>query len=1305
MWKVRELADKVTNVVMNYTEVEAKVREATNDDAWGPTGALMLEVAQATFTFEHFPEVMTMLWKRMLQDNKKNWRRTYKSLLLLNYLVRNGSERVVTSSREHIYDLRGLENYVYVDEFGKDQGINIRHKVKELIDFIQDDDKLREERKKAKKNKDKYIGLSSDAMGLKGIGERWENSGGGGGGGGGNREMYDWSESSRRDDYDNSDDGERYDSEGEVPVPGRRMASAKEYHDAADNSSGNSNDEPKRTWANPGLSAAASIPPALKKPNGSSPAKKPSTPSRKVDLGAASTFGKVELPAPILEPPSTKASSNLIEDLGDDLFGESKPSANPSSDFGDFANAFPSPAATSEASEPVSKDDFADFSSAFSGKESAPATPAPIGTTPFPRPPSTGWPSVPAPSAQSSSLVNGAPSDPSSNSDLLMGLSVAQPSMSGPTSVGPMTSSIPPMFQTSSPFGQGTPSMSGSQSLPLSGNPLDEIDAIPMGVVKSERSRVDSAARDCIDAISQVSSLQEAEPHLSKLARLLPGYTEQKMLGLDEEVEDYEEFGNGSYAALLQRTLSLKGFHDSPTIKRIFVCDGSSLNMFSESLHHLIESLKDSHFPSNKTDSIINLMHSLVTSDALVTVVIRCCTQNFGHPVKKSRFESVFDQVCQNVASLPERIANKTLGRFSEKFSLENYGSALLSQVIKVLSILNEVRKFVPVDSKPTAALLGKLSSCILIDRNRENIVSILDNWVTTKSDFAQLINDVLINLKQTYVERFAVSILQYSSRSEELLGPKLVEVSPAWKYVICKKLPYLFFSNDICFITNLVKYLDSTQMLIPMMKQMISVWGDRSALNHTPYHQHLYLTRMIILAVKLVGERIKEDNKLSDDLIGEMSHAIPNHLESLLPNVRVIGMVTGEMVINAIKRADSENILKFDYNQINSEQAQLAEELKNLDFIVLDNIKTCSEVLESLKITEKTYSSRESDKGEKNDEELDSDDDFEPYDLSNDVKSSVNKQPKYLRDLMEGLVETKDVDVFVESVTIAPSLISRQLGKDDSSLALEFVQLFATLNENFHCDNFEQLRFEALVSTIMAFPGPCAEYVCSQFHAPVGKYAISTRMLLLEAIRAAAIELSKVDSTEKSSFTAAGKSIELKIIGKTRRIASTTVIKEGIENKFSKVAGSFFYPLIRGKHQNFLVLYQPTQSSHDDTSILLEGLLKTLAVVLVSAQNIGYESLKMAIELLEGVWLLRFHPSSSIIHAVVICVAAVGTAVPTNLIDKILDDLIECREWLNTVVKSQADQSVRVLAQEVSMYLSHKVSEFFSLNKNLLDF
>ncbi|XP_072923989.1 clathrin interactor 1a [Hemitrygon akajei] len=165
MWKMRELVDKATNVVMNYSEIESKVREATNDDPWGPSGQLMAEIAKSTFMYEQFPEVMNMLWNRMLKDNKKNWRRVYKSLLLLAFLIRNGSERVVTSAREHIYDLRSMENYHFVDENGKDQGVNVRQKVKEMVEFIQDDDRLREERKKAKRNKDKYIGVSSDSLG------------------------------------------------------------------------------------------------------------------------------------------------------------------------------------------------------------------------------------------------------------------------------------------------------------------------------------------------------------------------------------------------------------------------------------------------------------------------------------------------------------------------------------------------------------------------------------------------------------------------------------------------------------------------------------------------------------------------------------------------------------------------------------------------------------------------------------------------------------------------------------------------------------------------------------------------------------------------------------------------------------------------------------------------------------------------------------------------------------------------------------------------------------------------------------
>lgn len=46
------------------------------------------------------------------------------SLLLLHYLIRNGSERVVTNAREHVYDMKPLEEYTCRDDHGRDQGVN-----------------------------------------------------------------------------------------------------------------------------------------------------------------------------------------------------------------------------------------------------------------------------------------------------------------------------------------------------------------------------------------------------------------------------------------------------------------------------------------------------------------------------------------------------------------------------------------------------------------------------------------------------------------------------------------------------------------------------------------------------------------------------------------------------------------------------------------------------------------------------------------------------------------------------------------------------------------------------------------------------------------------------------------------------------------------------------------------------------------------------------------------------------------------------------------------------------------------------
>eukprot|EP00128_Syssomonas_multiformis_P013326 Colp12_sorted_trinity150504_noHs@35394 len=150
----------IKNVVNNYTDMERKVREATSNDPWGASGTLMAEIAEATDNYEHFPEIMGMIWKR-LNDSGKNWRHVYKSLILLDYLVKNGAERVTHAAKENFPIIQTLKDFQYIEpKDGKDVGMNVREKAKALASLLKDDERLKEEREKAKKVKERFRGDS-----------------------------------------------------------------------------------------------------------------------------------------------------------------------------------------------------------------------------------------------------------------------------------------------------------------------------------------------------------------------------------------------------------------------------------------------------------------------------------------------------------------------------------------------------------------------------------------------------------------------------------------------------------------------------------------------------------------------------------------------------------------------------------------------------------------------------------------------------------------------------------------------------------------------------------------------------------------------------------------------------------------------------------------------------------------------------------------------------------------------------------------------------------------------------------------
>ncbi|RYC65857.1 hypothetical protein CHU98_g357 [Xylaria longipes] len=156
---------KVQNAVMNYTEMEAKVREATNNEPWGASSTLMQEIANGTFNYQTLNEIMPMIYRRFTEKTAEEWRQIYKSLQLLEFLIKHGSERVIDDARGHITLLKMLRQFHYIDPNGKDQGINVRNRAKELADLLGDVERIRAERKKARTNKAKYTGVEGGAMG------------------------------------------------------------------------------------------------------------------------------------------------------------------------------------------------------------------------------------------------------------------------------------------------------------------------------------------------------------------------------------------------------------------------------------------------------------------------------------------------------------------------------------------------------------------------------------------------------------------------------------------------------------------------------------------------------------------------------------------------------------------------------------------------------------------------------------------------------------------------------------------------------------------------------------------------------------------------------------------------------------------------------------------------------------------------------------------------------------------------------------------------------------------------------------
>ncbi|KAK7204560.1 hypothetical protein BZA70DRAFT_281128 [Myxozyma melibiosi] len=162
----KSIVRSIKNVTSGYTSAQVKVRNATSNDAWGPSGAEMDEIAQLTFDQEQLFEIMEIIDRR-LNDKGKNWRHVLKALILLDYCLHVGSENVVRWSKDNLYIIKTLREFQYIDEEDHDQGLTIRTKAKELTALLHDDDRIRTERANRNHMRER-LAKADDVLGYEG---------------------------------------------------------------------------------------------------------------------------------------------------------------------------------------------------------------------------------------------------------------------------------------------------------------------------------------------------------------------------------------------------------------------------------------------------------------------------------------------------------------------------------------------------------------------------------------------------------------------------------------------------------------------------------------------------------------------------------------------------------------------------------------------------------------------------------------------------------------------------------------------------------------------------------------------------------------------------------------------------------------------------------------------------------------------------------------------------------------------------------------------------------------------------------
>ncbi|XP_048188887.1 telomere length regulation protein TEL2 homolog [Perognathus longimembris pacificus] len=810
------------------------------------------------------------------------------------------------------------------------------------------------------------------------------------------------------------------------------------------------------------------------------------------------------------------------------------------------------------------------------------------------------------------------------------------------------------------------------------------------------------------EAIHTLSSSEDGGHILSTLGALRRYLGEVDDPALRREKEEFATIHFSAFLRCLFSKLSPDWFELSPDgrleqLWESFFLEGPADQAFLV----VMEAIEGTAGPSFRLMKMAQLLARFLSEGRLAALIEEQC-----RPQTKPSFPLLQETLLSRVVGLPDLLGNRLQRDNLAPFFPQSYFPLLGEEVARALqAIVDSLRDGQDCSVSFVSRVLGK----VCIQGRQKEILGVLVPRLMALTQDSCLWQRVCWRLVEQVPDRAMEAVL--TGLMETVLGPEvlsrllgnLVVKNKKAQFVLTRKLLFLQYRHTTPMLQSLLGYLamDSQRrpLLVQVLKELLETWGSSSAVQHAPLAQQRYISTAILICLAHLGEPELQDSR--DELLASMMAGVKCHLDSSLPAVRRLGMVVAEALSS---RTHPEGpALKFQYeddDEMSREMLALATHQPVGDHSPEARGSSPAPVATETPTEIGGGGAKSPGQPQGSDSELDSDDEFVPYDMSEDKVLKSSKAPLYVRDCVEVLTTSEDTERWEAALQALEGLIHRS-PEATREVSVELARVLLHLEDRTCLVGFERLRQRALVLVIVTDPARVAEYLTSQFYAL--NYSLQQRMDILDVLILAAQELSRPGRLQKpvchgapgpgpqcSSALAASQPgslsapdwkvvVEERIRSKTRRFSkgsSRQKLASG-PNDFNSVAGCFFFPLIQ-RFDRPLVTFDLL----GDDQLVLGRLIHTLGALMYLSVNTTVAP-SMGKALLEFVWALRFHVDIYVRQGLLSAVASVLLSVPAErLLGDLPDELLEARSWLADVAEKDVDEDCRKMAVRALLLL-----------------